>query len=300
MSLAPDHLVTLASGRQIALDECGDPHGHPVFFFHGWPASRLQGAGFSVEAREFGLRILSPDRPGIGLSTSQPGRRLLDWPAVMRELAEHFGFSRFSVLGMSGGAPYTLATAYALPEFVDVAVVISGAPPLGPETDRRALLPVYRWLLTAYQLLPTVLRSGFHVIRPFAYTRPPRWTWPIILRLAPPGDRGAISDPDVFSGCLDCQREAWRVSGRGVYEDAEIYPRDWGFAPEDIRVPVRLWHGKGDSSFSWKLAEALAQRIPDCEARFVEGEGHYSLPIRLRREIIEDLVAARELARSGV
>src|SRR4051794_41384172 len=84
MRTTPNHLLTVAPGRQIAVDETGDPRGHPVFFFHGWPASRLQGAGFSEEAPELGLRILSPDRPGVGLSTPQPGRRVLRLPPVLR------------------------------------------------------------------------------------------------------------------------------------------------------------------------------------------------------------------------
>src|SRR3954465_2442307 len=129
MPFTPTHLLTVAPGRQIAVDESGAPDGHPVFFFHGWPASRLQGAGFSVEARELGVRLLAPDRPGIGLSSAQPGRRLLDWPPVVRELARQMGITRFSVLAISGGGPYALATAFALPEIVDTAVIVSGAPP---------------------------------------------------------------------------------------------------------------------------------------------------------------------------
>src|SRR5437764_8999533 len=123
MPATPTHLLTVAPGRQIAVDETGDPRGYPVFFFHGWPASRLQGAGFSVEAPELGLRILAPDRPGIGLSTPQPGRRLLDWPPVVREIARQLGFARFSVMAVSGGGPYALATAFALPECVEATVV---------------------------------------------------------------------------------------------------------------------------------------------------------------------------------
>ena len=295
MKASPTHLLTV-EGRTIALDESGDPAGQPVFFFHGWPASRLQGAGFGPEARTMGLRLLAPDRPGIGLSSSQPGRRLLDWPPVVREMARLMGFARFSVLAVSGGGPYALATAYALPEVVEAAVIVSGAPPLGLEADRSRLLPAYRWLLAAYRRWPGALRGLFDAVRPFAYTRPPRWSWPLLLRFAPPGDRGALVDPQVFGGSLDCHREAWRTSGRGVFEDAEIYPRDWGFAPEDVRAPVRLWHGRGDTSFPWPLIEALAARLPNCETRFIEGEGHYSLPIAHRRAILEDLLAARKCA----
>jgi hypothetical protein len=31
--------------------------------------------------------------------------------------------------------------------------------------------------------------------------------------------------------------------------------------------------------------------LPNCTARYIEGAGHYSLPIRHMREILEDLVA---------
>jgi len=39
------------------------------------------------------------------------------------------------------------------------------------------------------------------------------------------------------------------------------------------------------------VAEYVAARLPNCEVRYVEGEGHYSLPIRHMREILADLIA---------
>src|SRR6478752_5918588 len=96
----PVEFLELSNGQRIAWEESGDPRGFPVFFFHGWPASRLQGAGFNVEARELGVRIISPDRPGIGLSTFQAGRKPLDWPPVVTEMARHLGFERFRVLAV--------------------------------------------------------------------------------------------------------------------------------------------------------------------------------------------------------
>ena len=53
----------------------------------------------------------------------------------------------------------------------------------------------------------------------------------------------------------------------------------------------RLWHGKQDRAFSVHLAEEVAKRLPDCNARFIDNAGHYSLPIRHMREILEDLVS---------
>jgi len=50
----------------------------PLFLFHGAPGCRL-----AVPEMWPGdppaVRVIAPDRPGIGSSTFQPGRRLTDW-----------------------------------------------------------------------------------------------------------------------------------------------------------------------------------------------------------------------------
>lgn len=61
------------------------------------------------------LRVIAPDRPGFGLSTFDARRRITDWPADVKALAAHLGITRFAILGGSGGAPYALACARALP-----------------------------------------------------------------------------------------------------------------------------------------------------------------------------------------
>ena len=73
--------------------------------------------------------------------------------------------------------------------------------------------------------------------------------------------------------------------------DAQVYAKPWGFSLDEVRVPVRLWHGKEDRAFSVRLAEEIAGRLPDCKARYVAGEGHYSLPIRHIRAILQDLIS---------
>ena len=73
--------------------------------------------------------------------------------------------------------------------------------------------------------------------------------------------------------------------------DAQIYAQPWGFALEEVDVPVRLWHGKEDRAFSFRVAEEVAKRLPNCEARYIDGAGHYSLPICYMREILADLIS---------
>ena len=292
MCAAGPQFIELSNGGRLAYEEDGDPQGQPVLFCHGWPASRLQGAGFSVEARELGLRILSPDRPGVGLSSAQRGRKLLDWPPLVAEMMDQLGVDHFRILGVSGGGPYTLATAWALGDRVQAALVASGAPPLGPDVDGSALFPIYRWLLRVYRLRPGMLRRAFGLARPFITLKPPRWTWPHLLRLTAPADAQSLLDADVFEGSYQCYREAWRESAEGVVDDGEVYANSWEFPVEEIRCPVRIWHGREDRSFHWKLAESLAERVPSAELRLLENEGHYSLPIQHRHAILTDLQEA--------
>lgn len=243
-------------------------------------------------ARELDVRIISPDRPGIRNSTLHPERKLLDWPPLLTELADKMGIGAFRMLGISGGAPYTLAAAWAMPERVRAVAAVSGAPPLAEMPDRAGLLPLYRWLLFFYPHHRALLRFGFHAARPFLSCKVPIRFRPLLLRLLQPCDANVMRDIAAFEACFESQRQAWRASADGLMTDAEIYAQPWGFPLEEIDVPVRLWHGKKDRSFHWQLAESLGVRLPQCTTQMVEGEGHYSLPIRHMNEILADLKSA--------
>jgi pimeloyl-ACP methyl ester carboxylesterase len=284
--------ITLRERGAVAVSEYGSPSGAPVFFCHGWPSSRTMAELTDTAARELDLRIISPDRPGIRNSTLQRERKLLDWPPLLEELADKMSIGEFRVLGISGGAPYALAAGWAMPERVRAVAVVSSAPPIVELTDRAGLLALYRWLLFFYPRHRELLRVSFHIARPFLSIKVPLRFRPLLLKLLQPCDANVMRDIAAFEACFESQRQAWRASADGLMIDAEIYANPWGFTPGDVRVPVRLWHGKRDRSFHWSLADSLADRLPFCHRHLVENEGHYSLPIRHMREILEDLKCA--------
>jgi pimeloyl-ACP methyl ester carboxylesterase len=286
----------MPDGGVIAGEESGDPAGAPVFFFHGWPASRLQGAGFGPAARELGIRIIALDRPGVGCSSFREGRRLVDWPPVVGEVSRQLGLERFRVIGISGGGPYALVSAWGLPEQVEAAAVVCGAPPIPAGDIPPEFFLVYRWMLRLYRRWPRVLRSFFSLARPLARQAPPMWLVLSFLRVVSRADYEALRDREVYAGTFECYQEAWRGSAVGVAVDGELYAEPWGFAPEETQVPVRLWHGSADRNFAAPLAEALGARIPGCVTRIIPGEGHYSLPFRHASEILKDLLQARPAA----
>jgi pimeloyl-ACP methyl ester carboxylesterase len=284
--------ISLVKGGSVAVSEYGNKEGAPVFFCHGWPSSRTMAELTHAAARELNLRIISPDRPGIRDSSLHPERKLLDWPPLLAELADRMGIDHFRILGISGGAPYAFAAAWAMPERVRAIGVVSGAPPLANLVDRGGLLPLYRWLLFFYPRHRGVLRVGFHAARPFLSLKVPLRVRPLLLKLLQPCDANVMRDIAAFEACFESQRQAWRASAVGLLVDAEIYAQPWGFPLEEIATPVRLWHGKKDRSFRWQLARSLGRRLPQGVVHLVEGEGHYSLPIRHMSEILADLRSA--------
>ena len=287
-------LVQLENGGVIAFEEYGDASGVPVIFCHGWPSSRTMARLTDEAARDLGICIISPDRPGISGSSLQPNRDLSDWPPVVRQLVNHLGIGAFHLLGVSGGAPYAYATAVAMPDRVRAIAIVSGATPIVDLAHREGLLPLYRWMLRLYRSQPELLRRLFCLARPILSLRPPVRFRPLILKILMlrPCDEESLRDSAAFEAVFESQRRAWRGSAEGVMADAQIYAKPWGFAIEQVRVPVRLWHGKEDRAFSVRLAEEIADRLPDCTARYVDGAGHYSLPIRYIRQILEDLISS--------
>jgi pimeloyl-ACP methyl ester carboxylesterase len=285
--------VQLDDGAVIALQEYGDPSGTPVIFCHGWPSSRTMAQLAEESARSLGVRIISPDRPGISDSSIQVDRKLSDWPSAVERLVDDFEIDEFRILAISGGAPYAYATAVALPERVRAIAVVGGVIPFAELKDFKGLLPLYRWMLAFYRNRPQLLRQLFRLVRPFLSVRAPIRLRPLLLKmlLLRPCDAASLRDDAAFEAIFESQRRAWRGSAEGVMIDARIYAQPWGFAIEDVRVPVRLWHGIEDRAFAVRMAEEIANRFPNCKARFIQNEGHYSLPIRYVREILQDLIS---------
>src|SRR5258708_31239448 len=107
--------IQLRDGLALGYAKFRDPAGKPLFFFHGFPGSRLQRYPDDALAISLGARIITIDRPGLGLSSFQPGRKLLDWPGDVVELAYALGIDRFAAIGLSRVGPCLLACTHKIP-----------------------------------------------------------------------------------------------------------------------------------------------------------------------------------------
>jgi pimeloyl-ACP methyl ester carboxylesterase len=72
-----------------------------------------------------------------------------------------------------------------------------------------------------------------------------------------------------------------------VVWDGLLYAQPWSFDFEEIKVPVRLWHGEKDIVVPGSMGHYLAKAIPNCRSRFYDEDGHFSLPYNRIREILQ-------------
>jgi pimeloyl-ACP methyl ester carboxylesterase len=267
-------VIILPDQRQLAYAEYGAPDGIPIIGCHGTPGSRLMMRMADSTAKAHGLRIIAPDRPGYGLSSKNRNAELMSWPEDIRVLVDKLRIDRFVTLGVSGGAPYALATAWAMPDRVRLAAVVSGLAPVDQDEVLDSLNPrraaVMRRTRGGSLLLKVMLMLGG---RGWRYA--PSAMMHKIASLAPEAEQRVLADEGTRDAMLESFREAFRRGSDGVSADLNAFARPWGFALDEIRVPTLLWHGLADRIVPPGMGEYLKSRIPDCTATLVEEGGHY-------------------------
>ena len=274
----PDLLqtITLRDGRTLSYARFGDPDGSPVFYFHGFPGSRLEPRIGHEGALKAGVKLLAIDRPGFGRSTRKPGRCLLDWPDDVVELADALGIERFAVMGVSGGGPYAAACALKIPQRLRAAAIVCGVGPLDVPGITEGMMRTNRMLFGAARYLGPVLRIMMASMSR-ALLRDPLKAMERMAGSLPEPDRILMQSPEVREHFGAGVREALRQGTKPAVEEAKIYGKPWGFRLEDISMPVELFQGELDVNVPVGMGRYQASAIPNCRAHFYPDEGHLSL-----------------------
>lgn len=107
ISNASSHTLILSSGRKLgyALYGSTEPDARVVFYFHGFPGSRIEGGWYDEIAKKLNVRCIGVDRPGYGWSEllregegEGKGGKLKRIAQDVVELADALGVERFGVM----------------------------------------------------------------------------------------------------------------------------------------------------------------------------------------------------------
>ncbi|KAH8681745.1 Alpha/Beta hydrolase protein [Xylariales sp. PMI_506] len=269
-----------------------------VFYFHGYPGSHYEGRTFHECALKYGIRFVSISRPGMGGSTYQPNRTLLDISSDVLCLADHLRVRRFAVVGLSGGGPYALACAYAIPASRLLGtVVLSGLYPAklgmsGVVLQERLLFTVAPWLKPSWVAKALDSAMGSHARDT---SHPERYAKAVAEYSKSPEDQEALhaDDGKLLKVFVDSTRSAFQQSSDGCAWEARLYGSRWGFELQHLKVEpgkLVLWHGARDDLIPVKMAEKAAGLIPNSILIVKEDVSHLSLCTREMDQIMVTLV----------
>lgn len=272
--------LTLADGRDLTFDVYGDPDGLPVIFSHGFSDSRLIRNPDNDLTASLGVRMIAADQPGVGGSTPEKGRRMIDWGRDMEQLADELGLQTFAVAGHSGGGPHTLLIAVHMPDRVSHGVLAS---PVGPFDEDG-----FAKMLVMKDLKLVVTLRHFHNIIRWAYKSDVKKARKDIGSYVELMAEGDPSDADTFLSDPP-QREMFEANfAAGIVQGEEgLYEMtmalwNWGFELEDVTRPFDLFYGDDDDIISPQMPKRVAERLPEATAHVWPGAGHYGFVDRPR------------------
>ncbi|MCA1008444.1 alpha/beta fold hydrolase [Rhodococcus hoagii] len=247
----PVRFFTAPTGARIAYARTG--RGKPLLVPAAW-ISHLELLWQDPAYRDFFMplsavrTVVQYDRPGCGLSDPLPGPAGLDADlALLEALADHLDLERFDLLGISLGAPVSIAFAARFPQRVDRLILYGGyadgSEVATPEV-RTAMLGMIRahWGLGSEMLADIFLPDGDAA------------TKALFTRL-----QKEAASPELAADLL-----------------AQCYEIDVTDLLDRVAAPTLVVHRRGDRAIPYRAGRELAARIPG--ARLVSLPGHSHFP----------------------
>lgn len=285
-----DLTITLKDGRALGYAEYGDHEGYPIFYFHGGQESRLSSLFMHSTAVQMKVRIIAPDRPGIGLSTFQKGRTIKGWGRDVEELAQALRLSDYSLFGISGGAPHVLSCLAHDPYRARKVSIVAGAAPYhyaGSLSGMWVPVRILHWLaaMKSDKQLKKFIRMDYNTLVLNPDKRVAQFQ-----KYLPPADRSLLRKyPNYGWEFIRGSIEAYKQGIDGVAQEWQLYVKDWGIDIDSITNAVTLWYGSEDKMSPVQRGIYYQTHLKNSTLHVVDGEAHFSLIRNKLSVILSDL-----------
>jgi pimeloyl-ACP methyl ester carboxylesterase len=207
---------------------------------------------------------------------------MIPWvQADVLPLLEHLRIDEIALMGWSEGGQYALAVALVLAGRVTRCALIAGCPPLDDPTTFSQLNRLDRALTALSKHAPLLARGYFRLTGMLSSTAPRRLTRSAIRGL-PKAEADAVRAQGRWISTII--GEGARQPCGGIDEYLAM-TGPWGFVPEDVAVPVRVFQGDADALVPTAWAKVLADRIPGATLTIYPDEGHF-IALTRSREVL--------------
>lgn len=286
----------LPDGRVLRWASWGPPDGRPVLFHHGTPSSRLH--RLDPDALELhGVHFVGVDRPGVGGSTPQPGRRVVDWPDDAHALLDGLGLERVIAMGHSMGGAYALACAARLPQRVDGVALLASIAPWHEPGFRELASPYVDAILTTFERdpegAPARYREEIDALCRATLESPDEVVDRFAERAVSEVDRDLLgTSPAIRRHVRENMVAHFAQGGEGLFEERMAgHVQDWGFEVAEVSAPVHVFQGLEDTLSPPRVGRALSRALPDATLHTLPGTGHFTTP-DLDAEVLRIVLAA--------
>lgn len=274
-----DLALRLPDGRRVGYRVYGLPQGAAVYFFHGYPGSRLQAALVHAQALAGGIALVAFDRPGFGLSDPAHAPTVEHIAGDVLDLSEALGHRRFAVLGVSCGGPHALAAARLMPDRVAAVGLLAGIGPMDLPQLRAAQLPLLRAMFGLARWHPGLISPLLGVDRLLFRGDPERAVKALASMLTPP-DRRLIEDSATLrQDFADSVAEAYRQGIGGAMQEAGRIARFTAAQLDGIRAPVQVFQSGQDRNVPPAMGRFMAARLGNASYHDCPDEGHLSIVV---------------------
>lgn len=276
----------LKDGRELEIHDNGITSDRAIVFHHGTPGHVSMWSEWLEAAAAAGIRAFAYSRAGYGTSDRNPGRSVISVNNDIAQLLDAKGISKFVSIGWSGGGPHCIANTFEARNVGAISLAGVGAygvddldflEGMGPENHDefgaalKGEAVIDQWMEDNAVAMKVV--TGDQIREAFG-------------GLIGDADK-AVLEGEAADHMASSMRSALAVSFDGWIDDDLVFVKNWGFDLSAITKPVFLWQGDDDFMVPHAHSYWLEKHIPTATLSFKPGEGHISLGIRYRSEILK-------------
>ena len=187
------------------------------------------------------------------------------------------------------GGPYACAAAIKLKDRIKKLLLISAGDVPRTREEFAQSIPTYRFAQRLARDFPSGYRLFYNLMVKGMLKNEKKFFDNLAQDLVPEEAQLFKSDGfcrQFFDGFRECNKQG----GYHTARDVLLVMKDWGFEPEEIEVPVQLWHGAEDRHVPVALGKKYADALPDSELITVPGAGHF-MAYRNFDQILERFLA---------
>ncbi len=275
----------LKDGRELEIADNGINSESAIVFHHGTPGHASSWTDWLESAATAGIRAIAYSRAGYGTSDRNPGRSVINVNSDIAQVLDAKNITKFVSIGWSGGGPHCLANTFEARNVGAISLAGVGAfgvddldflEGMGPENHDefgaalKGEAVIDQWMNDNAGAMKSV--TGSDIIEAFG-------------GLIGDADKAVLEggEADAMAASM---RSALAVSFDGWIDDDLVFVKKWGFELESITKPVYLWQGDDDFMVPHAHSYWLEKHIPTATLTFKPGEGHISIGVKHREEIL--------------